>query len=66
MTTTQVYSFKKGQKIHLDEIYMIQGLDNNWFEEDYSVKNSTSRMGLTDNLVVTKDIKFTIKITTKE
>lgn len=67
MTSTQIYTFKKGQKVHLDEIYMIQGLDSDWFEEDFTADDSEySRKGLTDHLVITKDIKFTIKITTKD
>lgn len=63
----EVYKFKKGQKIHLDEIYNIQGLASDWFEEDYSPDRGpgSSRRGLTDNLVVTKNIKFTIIIEEK-
>jgi hypothetical protein len=66
MKTKQVYAFKRGQKVHLDEIYMIQGLDNDWFEEDYSTTGAGSRKGLTDFLIITKDIKFTIIIESKE
>lgn len=66
MVTTQKFSFKRGQKIHLDEIYYIQGLANDWFEEDYSCdRPGASRVGLTDYLVVTKDIEFIIKVKTK-
>lgn len=59
--TKQVYKFKKGQRVHLDEIYMIQGLAGGWFEEE----RTSERKGagtLTDNLVITRDIKFTILI----
>ena len=65
MTETIKYKFKKGQKVHLDEIYNIQGLAPDWFEEDYSRDVPPSRTGLTDHLIITKDIEFTIKIKTK-
>lgn len=60
------YKFKKGQKVHLDEIYNIQGLAFDWFTEDFSAHNSKdSRKGMTDYLVITKDIEFEIKVKTK-
>lgn len=51
----EIYQFKKGEKLDLDSIYMIQGLGGtDWwkFIED------TDR----EEVIITKDIKIEIKI----
>jgi len=47
------YSFKKGQRLHLDHIYLIQGIGgNDWWEP-------IEEGG--DNIIITQDIKIKIE-----
>ena len=56
MQSTEKFKFTKGQRIHLDDIYNIQGLgtdDGEWWESD---KDDG------DELVVIQDIEIIITI----
>ena len=51
--TTEQYKFTKGQRLHLDDIYFIQGLaGGNWWEPD-------DKEG-SDSITITKDVKIRI------
>jgi hypothetical protein len=50
----EVYKFKKGQKLSLDSIYVIQGLaDGNWWEKE-------GGDDMSENIICTDNIKITI------
>ena len=50
----EVFSYKKGQILHLDDIYTIQGLcDSDWWE-NFDID------GCGDNIYITRNIKITI------
>lgn len=54
----EVYQFKKGEKLSLDDIYMIQGLgDADWW---IPIERTSG-----EEVIITKDIKIEIKITKK-
>lgn len=54
----EIHHFKKGQKIHLDSIYDIQGLGGgDWWERENN-KDDFER----DDLIITRNIKITIII----
>ena len=66
---TERYTYTKGEKLHLDGIYNIQGLGGGKWWENQSVKdkytgkydeNSTE---LNDDIVITEDIEIEIIIT---
>jgi len=61
-TVRQKYKFKKGQKLHLDQIYMVQGLAvdiiGNWWEYENGLEAS-------NELVVTQNVEFEIIIKDK-
>jgi hypothetical protein len=60
-TIIEKYKYKKGQKLHLDQIYIIQGLgSNDWWESLISGSNTKSP---SDDIIITKDIEIEIKIT---
>lgn len=55
----KTHKFKKGDHIHLDQIYDIQGLGGgDWWESD----GTEGEDG--DNLIITKDIKITVIVET--
>lgn len=61
MTEKTKYKFKQGQKLHLDQIYTIQGIENDsgqWWEHDDKDNES-------DDITVTQDIEITITVKTK-
>jgi hypothetical protein len=58
MKHTQTHKFKKGQKLHLDQIYEFQGIGDStvgkwWMPDDGDCG---------DEITVTQDIKITITI----
>jgi len=63
-TTEQKFEFRKGQKLHLDDIYDIQGLaEGDWWEVDYTDPgNNGDENG--DFIVITKSIDITIRAKT--
>jgi len=62
-TTKEVYRFKKGEKKHLDDIYFIQSLGENWW--DY-INCGNSRTAPSDDIIIRKDVTITITITMKD
>jgi hypothetical protein len=59
MTTTTTFRFKKGQQLHLDEIYDIQGLaGGHWWERDEPDEYC-------DDLHIVEDITIKIVVTRK-
>ena len=62
--TKKVYSFKKGDKFCLDQIYDIQGLGGgDWWDhtgEDLGYNPSKFDLDLSEFLICTRDIKITI------
>lgn len=61
----KVYTFKKGQHVHLDTIYDIQGLGSSiWWEKSGMDVDSSKQMeiDLGDDLVITRDITITVTI----
>lgn len=56
---TVLYKFKKGQRIHLDEIYSIQGLgggEGTWWEREDKSDDTF------EELVILCNVTFTIKV----
>ena len=50
----QIFKYKKGQKLHLDQIYNISGvLETDWWEH-------IDEDGCGDEVLITKDVKITI------
>lgn len=60
MKTTNTYKYKKGQEVHLDDIYDISGLaGGDWWAK---IKEETQiKTDLSDDCRITRDIE--IKIT---
>jgi hypothetical protein len=60
MKLTETHKFRKGEKIHLDEIYAIQGLAGGqwWQREDGEDE-------LSDDLIITETITITITVDRK-
>lgn len=59
METTEKHSFKKGQQMHLDEIYDIQGLaDGDWWDFEGEV----GIFGPDDDIKIVEDIEITITV----
>lgn len=60
MKHTNTYKFRKGQKLHLDEIYDIQGLGHEvvgkWWEPDDGNGG--------EEVTITKDVEFTVTVRT--
>ena len=56
---SEKHVFKKGQKLHLDDVYHIQGLGyatvGHWWEHDGEYEDD-------DNIIITKDIEIQITI----
>jgi hypothetical protein len=64
LITTEKYKFKKGQVLHLDDIYLIQGLgDGKWW--DASDPHSENDIDRGEIVTIVEDIEFTIKIKRK-
>ena len=57
----KTYTFKKGQKLHLDTIYDIQALGNGDWWETYDDGCEGWEDG--DEIIITRDVKIVIKIT---
>ena len=65
MTNSKKYKFKRGQEIHLDRIYQIQGIGDDipgigqwWKHKD------ADQGGDSDELIVTQDIEIEITVRT--
>lgn len=58
MRTKEIHEFKKGQKVHLDDIYEIQGLaEGKWWKavDPFDALDESE-----DEVTITEDIKITI------
>jgi len=56
--TTEKYTFKKGVKKHLDDIYNIQGIANGDWWDHIDDNNG-------DDIIITRDITIIIKYNSK-
>jgi len=59
-----VWEFKKGQRLHLDTIYTIQGLGGyggNWWSSVDEDGNPDD--GASDEIIILRDIRIEIRIT---
>ena len=59
------FQFKRGQQVHLDDIYIIQGLfsELEWWQ---AIDPSDAKLGDQEELVtITRDIEITIMVKTK-
>lgn len=51
----EVYTFKKGQVLHLDQIYLIQGLcDGDWYDQDIDGEDAG------ESVIINRDITIEI------
>lgn len=58
--TVEKYKYKKGQKLHLDDIYLIQGLgDGKWWDASDPHSNDTEQG---EKVTIIEDIEITITI----
>jgi hypothetical protein len=57
--TTETHKFKRGQKLRLDDIYMIQGLAGGkwWTAPDCSISEESD-----EDVTITEDITITITV----
>jgi hypothetical protein len=61
MTKTDIYVFAKGQKLHLDDIYTIQGLaGGNWWTADDPNKEGGDAGEI---VTITENIVIKVKVT---
>lgn len=59
--STETYSFTKGQKVHLDDIYFVSGLaGGDWWDPDKESPTYTGDDGGDDDLIITRDINIEI------
>ena len=57
----QKYKFKKGQELHLDVIYAVQGLcGGDWWESHVEVGKPPKNGKAEEDLIISRDIQFEI------
>lgn len=59
-----IYQFRKGQRLHLDDIYHIQGMGSGWWEKtgDDLPEYDKDEIDLSESIVITRDVKITITV----
>jgi len=58
----KIYIYRKGEVRHLDDIYPVQGLDGgDWWDHCESERRFPG-----DMIIITRDIKISIEVTTVE
>jgi hypothetical protein len=67
--TSKTYTFKKGEKFSLDDIYEIQGLGGgDWWKnvgDDLQEHRRSIDLEMSESLVCTKTIKITVTVEVK-